>query len=159
MLRPAPVALAAALSLLLLAPAASARAKPGHQWHERAPATSVAVASPAVEILWGGQWWAGSVLAARAGFRKVHYQGWGAEYDEWVEVARVRLATAAAAPTPSLSPEGLRRVEIRWGGQWWAGVVLETRAGLVKVHYAGWDERWDQWVEPQQLRDQLIVHR
>ena len=132
-----------ALAVLLAAPATSATPKPRYA----GPAPVAARAAPLVEVLWGGQWWRATVLRARKGFKKIHYEGWGAEYDEWVEVARVRRLDPAAAPE-----SGLRRVEILWGGQWWPGVELEVRSGLHKIHYEGWGPEWDQWVELRRLR-------
>ncbi len=100
-----------------------------------------------VEVLWGGSWWQAEVLESRGGSSKIHYTGWGPEWDEWVGAARMR---APSAPLASASTG--QRVEIEWHGSWWAGQVLAERAGLYKVHYTGWGPEWDEWVEIDRLR-------
>jgi hypothetical protein len=44
-----------------------------------------------LEARWHGTWWAAEVVAAKNGFFKIHYTGWGSEWDEWVELDRLRL--------------------------------------------------------------------
>jgi hypothetical protein len=95
-----------------------------------------------VEIAWGGSWWLGEVLDSRNGRSRVHYTGWGPEWDEWVSNARLR------AVTPSLSAARIGEpVEIEWHGSWWSGSVVDARNGFFKVHYIGWGPEWDEWVE------------
>ena len=44
-------------------------------------------------------------------------------------------------------------VEVKWGNQWWNGEVLKVRDdGKVKIHYVGWDKRWDEVVPRKRLR-------
>jgi hypothetical protein len=43
-----------------------------------------------IEILWGGKWWKGTVIGKKNGLVKVHYTGWSAVWDQWVEPRRVR---------------------------------------------------------------------
>ena len=67
------------------------------------PPTTPARPAPkarSIEVLWGGQWWPAEVLEARNGFTKIHYTGWGPEWDEWIETARMR------APTGNVGPRG-----------------------------------------------------
>lgn len=46
-----------------------------------------------VEINWRGGWWAGRVLAAdRHGRYRITYDGYSADWDEWVTPARLRRA-------------------------------------------------------------------
>lgn len=45
-------------------------------------------------------------------------------------------------------------VQIFWKKQWWFGSVLEAQKdGKVKVHYYGWDPKWDEAVP----RERLLV--
>ena len=45
-----------------------------------------------VEILWGAKWWKGRILAVdeAAGKYRVHYDGWGDNWDEWVTPEKLR---------------------------------------------------------------------
>ncbi len=46
----------------------------------------------AVEILWGAKWWKGRILAVdeAAGKYRVHYDGWGDNWDEWITPEKLR---------------------------------------------------------------------
>lgn len=43
-----------------------------------------------VMIEWSGVWYKGSVLEIKNGQYKVHYDGWGSNYDEWVPQTRLK---------------------------------------------------------------------
>ena len=43
-----------------------------------------------VEVLWNGRWWPAIVLETRTGRWLVHYEGYADEWDETVEVDRIR---------------------------------------------------------------------
>ena len=50
-----------------------------------------------IDVNWNGEWWKATVLAVKAGPRyKVHYVGWGNNWDELVLPARVRPRTAGS---------------------------------------------------------------
>ncbi|MFT7582381.1 MAG: hypothetical protein ACI9MR_004063 [Myxococcota bacterium] len=65
----------------------SVHATPRSQ-RDTSPAQYVDDAADTVEVLWGGTWWAATVINQRperhARFYKIHYTGWSASYDEWV---------------------------------------------------------------------------
>jgi hypothetical protein len=56
---------------------------------ERQPLERVHVGQR-LEARWHGTWWAAEIVAAKNGFYKVHYTGWGPEWDEWMEIDRLR---------------------------------------------------------------------
>lgn len=63
------------------------------EWVEDArvrTAAQPAAKHPRVDILWGGRWWPGEILDRRSGLVKVHYIGWGSQWDQWVEPKRLR---------------------------------------------------------------------
>ncbi len=103
----------------------------------------------AVEILWGGSWWDGSILERRGRLVKVHYTGWGSEWDEWATPDRVRAAGPAG---PHANARLNERVEVAWGGSWWAARVIARRGKMTKIHYTGWGSEWDEWVDASRLR-------
>jgi hypothetical protein len=45
-----------------------------------------------------------------------------------------------------------RRVEVEWGGTWWAAEVLRVRGELYYIHYTGWSNSWDEWVSACRIR-------
>jgi hypothetical protein len=132
---------------LLLAATASAREKPARP--KAAAAQTQARGAAGWEVAWGGSWWRAEVLERKAGRIKIHYTGWGSEWDEWIEPQRIRRA---APDVPLSSGKTGQKVAIEWHGSWWDGQIIATRSGLFKVHYAGWGAEWDEWVEPARLR-------
>jgi hypothetical protein len=46
-----------------------------------------------IHILWGSSWFDGNVVEVRGDSIKVHYSGWNASSDDWVDLKRVRLVT------------------------------------------------------------------
>jgi hypothetical protein len=98
-----------------------------------------------VEVEWKGTWWRAQVTEVDGSRPKVHYLGFEASWDEWVERARVR------APQPI----GVRvgdAVEIEWKGRFWPGVVLEVADDFARVHYDDYGPEWDEWVTAKRLR-------
>ncbi len=112
-------------------------------------ATSAGQRAKRVEVEWSGSWWPATVMQTRGKLTRIHYTGWGAEWDEWVGPERVR---SAAVRPPVRSPRPGQRVEVEWHGSWWPATVIQARAGLTKIHYTGWGAEWDEWIEPPRLR-------
>jgi len=68
------------------------------------------------------------------------------------------LARAEQKPSPQVS----RRVEVRPGGgwyhEWYKARIIDARGGRFKVHYYGWQDSDDEWVQPNQIRS-LVAQR
>ncbi len=75
-------------------PAAAAKSPPGPIAPSDIQVTAATVlkVGDAVQVEWGNSWWAGEVLSLTADQTvKIHYAGWGAEWDEVVPRSRLRL--------------------------------------------------------------------
>jgi hypothetical protein len=72
---------------------------PGRRLQGGPPAPAPAGAQAAVEVAWGGSWYAAEVLWVSGGLTLIHYTGWASSFDEWVSAGRIRPAgTVSAAP-------------------------------------------------------------
>ena len=124
----------------------------------------------------GHGWYAARVLHLKPdGQVRIHYIGWTSHFDEDVPRSRLQLDPEAISKARESvreanlefglrEPSGLEVSEqtelrpgqhllVEWGGQWWAGGVLELRPdGKVKVHYIGWDSTWDELVPRSRLQ-------
>ena len=49
-----------------------------------------------VDVLWHGKWWPASALQSAKGKTLIHYDGYGAEWDEWVGADRLRSGQKTA---------------------------------------------------------------
>lgn len=54
-----------------------------------------------VEVEWEGQWYAATILEVRGAKYRIHYEGYGTEWDEWVDDSRLRT-------TSRITPAGRR---------------------------------------------------
>jgi hypothetical protein len=63
-----------------------------------------------------------------------------------------RDSVLAHAPRKS-SAEISRRVEVRSEGAWYKARIIDARAGRFRVHYFGWEDSDDEWVERNQIRN------
>lgn len=110
-----------------------------------APPWSDQGAGTRVEVNWKGKWWPAYALANQAGQTRVHYAGFGNDWDEWVGPERIRPYL------PQNLPAGAR-VEVSYEQKWWPARVLESRLGLQHIRYDGYGAQWDEWVGPDRWR-------
>lgn len=75
----------------------------GSEWDEWVGADRIQVAGNAaparpagwavgdeVLVQWQGKWYAASIIGRKEGLYKIHYDGYAASWDEWVEPKRIR---------------------------------------------------------------------
>jgi len=46
-----------------------------------------------------------------------------------------------------------RRIEARSSGEWYKALVMDVKKNQCFVHYYGWDEEYDEWLSPENIRD------
>lgn len=108
--------------------------------------TAGASSTGGIQVFWGGSWWDATALESRGSTTKIHYTGWGSEWDEWVDGSRMRTRPAALTN----ARVGVD-VEIEWKGSYWPGRIVQKRERWLEVHYTGWGTEWDEWVEQRRL--------
>lgn len=99
-----------------------------------------------LEVQAEGEWWKARVLEVQGERLKVRFYGWDASYDEWVEPARTR-------PWKTPARQVGQKVEVESEGKWYPATIVDTRLGLAKVTYQGWDASWDEWVPSGRMRE------
>lgn len=58
---------------------------------------AVAGVNSRVEVEWENSWYPATILEVKGSRYRIHYLGYGSEWDEWIEGARIRRATAPGA--------------------------------------------------------------
>jgi len=143
-----------------------------------------------VEVDWHGSWWPAEIVRINKDKSVlIHYVGYDSSSDEIVTMNRIRQPEAGEAGTPPPPPPGPvgasglealligepvsaktplqpgDKVTIDWNGSWWAGeVVAVHQDGGVRVHYAGWESKWDETVPrsrlqlPSEKRKPITIH-
>jgi hypothetical protein len=129
------------------------------------------------EVRSEGDWYKAKVIDARAGTYRVHYFGYEDSDDEWVTRRDFRTSQTLAGnkktrddssswkpasnnSNPKASAENHSssefriggNVEVSWKGRWYSARILATREGRHLVHYAGYDDSWDEWVPNNRIR-------
>lgn len=102
-----------------------------------------------VEVEWQGHWFPARILKSENGRYFIHYDNYGAEWDEWVGPQRIRKP--AEPPTPK---ERDLRSEIQSGGAWYPGKVLkkDEKTGRYYVLYHNQGIDWEEWVTADRIR-------
>jgi hypothetical protein len=67
-------------------------------------------------------------------------------------VAEINQISAGTSGLPPL-------VMVEWGGRWWKGRVLAQSERKLYVHYVGYDESWDEWVDASRVRERTAAER
>jgi hypothetical protein len=117
-----------------------------------------------VEILWSGSWYKGEVLEVNNGKYKIHYDGYGSNWDEWVTTERLR-AQGNSTTSTSTSPENTSSGDSKYKiGQkvealnvdWYKATVIGFGSGnyqgYVKVHYDDFSSASDQYIKESNIR-------
>lgn len=125
-----------------------------------------------VQVRWRDGWYIASVLRVEEnGDVYVSFDGYGSEWNDTVTRDRIRLiAPGTEAPaggqaekkqvlppnkevTPQTKLEVGRKLLVSWYGKWYPGEVLSLEPdGKVKIHFTGWDSKYDEIVERDRLR-------
>lgn len=114
-----------------------------------------------IEIKWGSHWYAGEVLEVDGDRYKVHYDGYGANWDEWATLERLRDKDDARSVSPAkeVTPVDAAvdwkagdRVEAKSYGSWYPATVLEAGEGKWRVTFDGYASGSDAWVEADGIR-------
>jgi len=95
---------------------------------------------------------------------KVHYKGWKKKFDEWMDLTdeknlpRVRpfhsVTKRVVFPHPRvLYPKIGARIDcLDACDKWYPSTVVEVNRYLLKVHYDGWSESFDEWIDRDSYR-------
>jgi hypothetical protein len=105
-----------------------------------------------LEVEWHGSWYPAEVIETRAGLTKIHFSGYGSEWDEWVEPQRLRQPAIATKIVATSSLKTGERVQVEWGGTWWEAEVLGQKSESIEIRYLGYGDEWNEWVPPKRIR-------
>lgn len=101
-----------------------------------------------VMVKWQGKWYPANIIAKKsATVYRIHYLGWNSSFDEDVSIKNIKPYVATNA-----SWKVGDKVMVKWGSQWWKAVILEVRKDGYKVHYEGYDAKWDEVVASSRIK-------
>lgn len=96
----------------------------------------------AITVLWEGRPYDAKVLKTAGDFQLITYPGWSAAYDEWVLSNRIVEGDT----------KNNTSVMVEWNGKWYPAHILKTEGEKYYIHYAGYDESWDEWVGKDRIK-------
>lgn len=98
-----------------------------------------------LEVKTEGDWWKARVLdSGRRGLR-VHYYGYETSDDAWVPLNRVRPVQVKTFAVGAA-------VQVKWKKDWYPATILKVQDGLHLVHYDGYADTWDEWVDARGIK-------
>eukprot|EP01083_Nonionella_stella_P007078 20429_1 len=93
------------------------------------------------------QWWPCSVISSRVATIKVRYDGYSANYDEWIRVHGDRYAALHTHTTDTKALVGTKcDVYDKTIKQWWPCSVINSSITKIKVRYVGYSDKYDEWI-------------
>jgi hypothetical protein len=95
-----------------------------------------------------GRWSEATILKTNAGQYFVHYDGWSDAWDEWVTPARLRPRLPIGGEFAVGQQVDIFEKRVRWS----PGVILKRDGARYFIHYDGWPDTWNEWVDAEQLR-------
>jgi hypothetical protein len=117
-----------------------------------APAAVGYAVGESVLVEWRGRWTPATIVEIRGAEYKVHYLGWGAEWDEVVGASRVQPLSASPAVAVAQTWNAGDRVQVQWKGAWYPATILEVSGNGYRVHYQGYGSNWDEVVAPYRVK-------
>jgi hypothetical protein len=61
---------------------------------------------------------------------------------------RFRLVSVGRSRGPRVG----ERLEVKWKDAWYRAQIVDAKSQSFKIHYAGYDDGWDEWVSADRLR-------
>jgi OTU domain-containing protein 5 len=91
-----------------------------------------------------GVWMNAEVLEAKPEQIKVHFSGFGRKFDAWVPNSPDRVVKQWRFGSPFFLNQ---RVDVRdTFGKWMEARVIDLNESQIRIHYRGFKERWDEWI-------------
>ena len=92
------------------------------------------------QVLWKGKWYPAKVTKVNEDQSNcfVRYDGYGAEWDEWVSTGRFKKVGAVEQSSYKVGDS----VSCNWkgGGTWYPGTIAEKTGNAVFIHYNDGDK-------------------
>lgn len=111
----------------------------------------IAVPTKNADVLSGGTWWPAEVLQEKDGKFFIHYTGWADSWNEWVDKDHIRFKTNGDTAAGKKAAAA-KKAEALSGSTWWAAEVLQEKDGKYFIHYTGWNDSWNEWVDKDHIR-------
>lgn len=111
-----------------------------------------------------GRWYEGTIIALHGENQvRVHFDGWNSNFDELIVRSAERLAPLHLH---SIKRKNKRKAQRRFRdfedgdiidckdtmGDWYESVVLDVKDNQVLIHYEGWPNVWDEWIDKSSSR-------
>jgi hypothetical protein len=94
------------------------------------------------EVLWNNAWYPAIILESTETSWKVHYDGYGAEWDEWVGKDRIKFVWKKGDT-----------VKVLWNTQWYKAFIIDISKDQYLVHYDGYGSEWDEWIKTDRMKN------
>lgn len=105
-------------------------------------------------VEWRGSYWPAQVLSVQGPKVRIHYEGYGSQWDETVGLDRLKQLRTPTIQRPAVGQLAVGDpIQVRWGGRWWPATVIRLGGqGRYGIHYDGYGPEWDEVVGLDRIR-------
>lgn len=123
---------------------------------ERPPSLKVDALVEALDVQ--NLWYPARVVATTASKVLLAFDGWSADWNEWVDKGSARIRAhrgwgTKAKPHDWQTDSIILALDME--GRWCKAKVLHVSEDSVHVHYQKWSSKWDEWVDKCTVRAHL----
>ncbi len=105
-----------------------------------------------VKVKWRNSWYSARILDHKDKQWKVRFIGFSRDNEQWVKADLIRpenYTKPQYTPEKHYQPLNLKKgdkIMAEWHGKWYPATIIEAEKDRWKIHYIGYDNYWDEWV-------------
>lgn len=96
-------------------------------------------------VSWQNNDYTARVIKQKGSFSRIHYPGWGSEFDEWRETSELKEIEFVVYDINSI-------IEVEWEGVWYPARIIKIQDCFHFIAYEGYEDYWNEWVTSERIR-------
>jgi hypothetical protein len=95
--------------------------------------------------LWKGTNYKVRIIDQQDNRCKIHYLGWGNEWDEWRDCSELKNIDFKLFDVNS-------KVKVEWCQTWYPAIILKREGIFHYIKYDGYNDSWNEWVTSDRIK-------
>lgn len=109
-------------------------------------AKSIKCTAKYMEAISENVWYKVEIIGKMKGLYKIHYIGWGDEWDEVVANDKLRVITYKTYKIGT-------KVQVEYEEEYYPATIMKVDGVFHYIHYDDYDEEWDEWVTSSSIKE------
>lgn len=97
------------------------------------------------EAEWNNKWYRVRIIGQQGEKIKVHYLGYGDDWDDWVPYASLKDIVFSVYSKNT-------KISVEWDGEWYSATIVKVQDVFHFIKYEGYGEEWNEWVASNRIR-------